>query len=38
MVVIKTNRGREMSSGQIYNARFNTRLSLLFDKAGKRIY
>jgi len=38
MVVIKTNHGRELSSGQTYNARFSTRLSLVFDKAGQRIY
>lgn len=38
MVVIATKRGRELAPGQLYDARFRTHLSLVFDKAGQRIY
>ena len=38
MVVIATKHGRELSPGQLYEARFRTALSLIFDKAGQRIY
>ncbi len=38
MVVIETKHGRELETGQVYNARFQTGLSLVFDQAGQRIY
>ena len=38
MVVIETKHGRDLESGQIYDARFRTEMSLVFDKDGKRIY
>lgn len=38
MVVIETKHGRDLESGQLYDARFRTQLALIFDKNGKRIY
>ncbi|MFT3847333.1 MAG: sn-glycerol-3-phosphate ABC transporter ATP-binding protein UgpC [Propionivibrio sp.] len=38
MVVIETRQGRKLEPGQVYDARFDTALSLLFAKDGKRIY
>lgn len=38
MVVIATKHGRELQSGQQYDARFHTHLALLFDKGGSRVY
>jgi lactose/L-arabinose transport system ATP-binding protein len=38
MVVIETRHGRELQSGQVYDARFCTAQSLVFDTAGQRLY
>ncbi len=38
MVVIETKQGRKLESGQVYEARFDSALSLVFAKDGKRIY
>jgi lactose/L-arabinose transport system ATP-binding protein len=38
MVVIATKHGRELQSGQQYDARFATASALLFDKEGQRLY
>jgi lactose/L-arabinose transport system ATP-binding protein len=37
-IVIKTENGRSLKNGQAFDACFQTRLSLLFDKPGNRIY
>ena len=38
MVVIETKQGRKLEAGQVYDARFDSGLSLVFAKDGKRIY
>ncbi len=38
MVVIETKQGRRLESGQVYEARFDAGLALVFTKDGKRIY
>ncbi|MEO8152795.1 MAG: sn-glycerol-3-phosphate ABC transporter ATP-binding protein UgpC [Rhizobacter sp.] len=37
-VVVETNHGRDLKSGEAYDVRFRTAQALLFDKAGKRVH